>query len=384
MLSVDRIDEKLKSLKIYPDIVDIATSLQSKGRVCWLAGGIVRDLLLGREFNDVDLVTNATDAELLSLFPQAILVGQSFGVFKIPLGHGEIIDLTYFREEDGYFDGRRPSVIKPSTPEQDASRRDFTINALFWDLEFNKVVDYCGGLNDLKEKTVRAVGNPDIRFAEDALRVIRLVRFAVQLDFSIDSETLTSAFKSVVYLKKLSGERILQEVSKIKKMDQRQSFWSNDLVKACFDEIGLSYDYKKNQQNEAGTVVHDLFFMLGADKKSIDQLDRILKITKLLKRELEKIVYVLNFQGDEIDLCIEIEDNDDLKVVLQNFFKSEYDKCLDSLKKAPDRLVRPSDILGVVRPENMKKTLKAVRREQFLGRVLDVQSALIYVKNLNQ
>jgi tRNA nucleotidyltransferase/poly(A) polymerase len=225
----------------WPAITQIAEALNKKQRLCWVSGGAVRDIILSKVPLDFDLTTDATNEEILNLFPQAILVGQQFGVYKIPL-NGEVYDLTVFREEDEYKDGRRPIAIRRSTPLKDAERRDFTINALFWDLKNEIIVDYVDGLRDLVAGVIKCVGEPSLRFDEDYLRVLRMIRLSYSLGFKMDDKSYQAGLERSKSLSKISGERILAEILKLTVMKSRLKFYAEPLFVETMKHNDLSLE----------------------------------------------------------------------------------------------------------------------------------------------
>lgn len=222
-----------KNHRLYTDFKWVEQQLRAHQFVCWLAGGAVRDFLLGREVTELDLVTDASTENIKKIFNRVVLVGESFGVIKVQTPSGEIFDLATFREEADYRDGRRPSLVRSSVPTRDAQRRDFTINSLYWDEQVQKLHDHCGGKADLQLRTLRAVGEASVRFSEDYLRILRLVRFAAQLDFKIESQTESAALEQVGKISEISGERIWAELSKLKTAESWQRLAKLEL----FNEI---------------------------------------------------------------------------------------------------------------------------------------------------
>ncbi len=182
----------------------------------YFAGGCVRDLLLGVKAQDIDIATSATPDQVNLLFAKSIDVGQSFGVTRI-VEDGQVIEVAVFRNDGDYKDGRRPESIQFSDPEHDAERRDFTINALFLDLEKSEVIDYVGGIEDLKNKLIRTVGDPVKRFNEDHLRILRALRFSAQLGFEIEAPTLDAVKNKKQSLQSVSSERVREEILKLLK-----------------------------------------------------------------------------------------------------------------------------------------------------------------------
>ena len=189
----------------------IARTLRAAGHTALLAGGCVRDSLLGRKPKDFDVATSARPDQVEALFPKTLAVGKSFGVIVVVDGKVQT-EVAMFRSDGGYADGRHPDSIRFSTPEEDASRRDFTVNGLFADPESGAVLDYVGGLPDLAAGVVRAIGDPVERFGEDALRMLRAVRFAGVLGFALDPATADAIQRSVRLLRRVSAERVGQEL----------------------------------------------------------------------------------------------------------------------------------------------------------------------------
>lgn len=181
----------------------------------FVVGGAVRDLLLGREVKDWDLTTNLVPEEILKLFPKNSYYNNLFGTVGIIGKYEEIFEVTTYRSEEGYTDSRHPDrVIWGKSLEEDVKRRDFTINAMAMDIN-GKIFDFWDGQNDLKNNLIRTVGNPDERFGEDALRMIRAIRLAAQLKFQIEEKTFASIVKNAKLINNIANERIRDELFKI-------------------------------------------------------------------------------------------------------------------------------------------------------------------------
>ena len=180
----------------------------------YFAGGAVRDLLLGNTVSDIDLATSASPDEVESLFDRTIPVGKQFGVMVVVIDSTNY-EVTTFRSESGYLDGRHPTDVHFTDARQDAERRDFTVNALFLNPVNEQILDYVNGGNDLERKVIRTVGSPVKRFREDKLRLLRAVRFACQLNFEIAPETYNGIREYAGDLNQVSWERIRDEVLKI-------------------------------------------------------------------------------------------------------------------------------------------------------------------------
>jgi poly(A) polymerase len=194
--------------------IKIIQRLRSSGFEAFLAGGCVRDMLLGRTAKDFDVATNAEPIYVIRLFKRTIKVGAQFGVVMV-LIEGERVEVATFRSESGYDDGRHPTAIKFVSAAEDAGRRDFTINGMFYDPLKKEVIDYVNGQADLKNKIVRTIGKPAERFGEDYLRMLRAVRFSTQLGFAIEPKTWSAICSSAKNIIKISGERIAMELESI-------------------------------------------------------------------------------------------------------------------------------------------------------------------------
>ena len=196
--------------------VSVVEVLRSAGFEALFAGGCVRDLLLGVPAADYDVATNATPDAVIGLFRRTTLVGVSFGVVRVlgPKGVGEV-EVATFRTDGEYRDGRHPESVAFATAEADANRRDFTINGMFLDPISGGVIDYVGGRSDLERRVVRAIGDPRARFAEDKLRLLRAVRFASRLAFTLDPATAEAVSEMAPEVRQVSVERIAQEWSRM-------------------------------------------------------------------------------------------------------------------------------------------------------------------------
>jgi poly(A) polymerase len=193
---------------------EVCNVLRTGGFRALLAGGCVRDKLLGRSPEDFDIAADAHPEDVIALFPKTVAVGASFGVVLV-LWKGERYEVATFRADGPYLDGRRPSSVTYTDPEHDAQRRDFTINALFLDPETDQVIDYVGGQQDLEVGVVRAVGDPYRRFEEDHLRLLRAVRFTARFDYELESQTRDAVLALHSKIHGTSAERIRDELVKM-------------------------------------------------------------------------------------------------------------------------------------------------------------------------
>jgi poly(A) polymerase len=203
--------------------------LRAAGHTAYFAGGCVRDLVRGRAPKDIDIATDARPAEVQKIFPRTYAVGAHFGVIVV-LENNLQFEVATFRADGVYLDGRHPAEVHFSSPEEDARRRDFTINGMFFDPPNDAVIDFVGGRQDLNDRLVRAIGNPAQRFAEDRLRLLRAVRFATVLDFEIEAATWEAIVRSAGTIGEISAERIREELVRIFLSPHRARGW--DLLDA--------------------------------------------------------------------------------------------------------------------------------------------------------
>src|SRR6202521_217916 len=241
--------------------ISIVRTLRERGYKAYLVGGCVRDLLLGREPADYDVTTDATPDEVMRIFPDTYAVGAQFGVVLVPLperdvasnvctetsggrdvagyvsAKANVVEVATFRSDIGYSDGRHPDQVRFSKdPREDVERRDFTVNGLLLDPVTNQVLDFVGGRKDLEAGIIRTIGNPELRFAEDKLRMLRAVRFAARFGYAIEPKTFRAIQKLASQIGQVSRERVRDELSKmLTEGHARQAF-------LLLDETGLLHE----------------------------------------------------------------------------------------------------------------------------------------------
>jgi poly(A) polymerase len=211
---------------------EICVRLRDHGHVAYFAGGCVRDMVRGLTPKDFDVATDAPPEVVQRIFKHTYAVGAKFGVVVV-VENGANFEVATFRSDDAYIDGRRPSAVHFASPEEDARRRDFTINGMFFDPAKDQVIDFVGGRADIEAKLVRAIGDPSQRFAEDRLRMLRAVRFATVLDYKIGKQTWDALVANSAAVLEISAERIRDELVKIFLSPNRVRGW--DLL----DKSGL-------------------------------------------------------------------------------------------------------------------------------------------------
>jgi len=218
-------DNRKKSPCRREDATEVLKRLRQAGHVAYFAGGCVRDLLLGLEPKDWDIATDAQPKRVRELFSNTQAVGAAFGVILVREGKS-VVEVATFRSDQEYVDGRRPTGVRFTTAEEDAQRRDFTINGLFFDpLEGDRVIDFVGGVEDLRAKRLRAIGVAGERFAEDHLRLLRAVRFAARFGLEIEPATAAAMLRDGPLLKRISPERIGEELRLMLATPTRGAAW---------------------------------------------------------------------------------------------------------------------------------------------------------------
>ena len=241
--------------------------LRAAGHVAYFAGGCVRDLLLAKRPQDFDIATAARPEEVQKIFPRTYAVGAHFGVIVV-LENSFQVEVATFRSDGAYLDGRRPAEVHFSSPEEDARRRDFTINGMFYDPPTEQVIDFVDGRADLEAGIVRAIGDPGQRFAEDRLRLLRAVRFATVLEFEIEPATWVAMSEAAATIGEISAERIREELVRIFLSPQRSRGWDlldrSGLMEQILPEIAAMKGCAQPPQfHPEGDVFEHTRLMLG-------------------------------------------------------------------------------------------------------------------------
>src|SRR5256884_1469429 len=246
---------------------EVAQRLRAAGHVAYFAGGCVRDMVRGLAAKDFDIATNATPDVVQKMFPHTYAVGAHFGVVVV-VENGFNFEVATFRSDGAYLDHRRPVDVRFSSPVEDAKRRDFTINGMFFDPEKNEVIDFVGGHADLEAKLVRAIGDPAARFAEDRLRMLRAVRFATVLDYKIDNRTWDALVASAASINEITPERIPWELVKTFLSPNRVRGWElldqSGLMRTVLPELdAMKGCLQPEQFHPEGDVFEHPKLMLG-------------------------------------------------------------------------------------------------------------------------
>jgi putative nucleotidyltransferase with HDIG domain len=261
---------------------DFATSivltLRRQGFQAYLVGGCVRDLLLQREPKDYDVATNATPAQVMEIFPETYAVGAQFGVVLVPMPEGDVagnisteshaVEVATCRSDIGYSDGRHPDEVRFSgDPREDVARRDFTINGMLLDPATGEVLDFVGGRKDLAAGIIRSIGDPEKRFAEDKLRMLRAVRFAARFEYTIEPHTFAAIQKLAEQIQIVSRERVRDELTRmLTEGHARRAFLLLDesgLLKHVLPEISAMHGVEQPPEfhPEGDVFVHTLLLL---------------------------------------------------------------------------------------------------------------------------
>jgi poly(A) polymerase len=291
------------------EAAEIVAALRAEGFSAYLVGGCVRDYLLGLAVGDYDIATSATPDEVIRLFPEARLVGAHFGVVLV----GSVEVATY-RTDFSYRDGRHPEAVRFETdPSRDAQRRDFTINGLFLDPFSGEVLDFVGGQEDLRARIVRAIGDPAARFEEDRLRMLRAVRFAARLGFTIEPRTLKAIRDLSPAIHAVAPERIRDELTRILTEGGAQRgfemLWETGLLTELLPEVSAFRGVEQPPEfHPEGDVWTHVLLMLGRMERPTDTLGWGVLLHDVGKPETFARLDRIRFNG-HVDRGVEIARN---------------------------------------------------------------------------
>jgi len=291
-------------MNIPKEVKSVVEKLEKKGFQAYLVGGCVRDLIRGVEPGDWDIATNANPEEIKNLFPKSFM-NNKFGTVAI-----EEIEITPFRIEEKYTDKRHPDKVKwAKTIEQDLARRDFTINSIALEFpisnfQFPKIIDPFNGQKDLDKRIIRAVGKAEDRFSEDALRMLRAVRFATCLGFSIETKTSKAIKKNAPWLQAISKERIRDEFLKIimtdKAADGIELLKETGLLKYIVPELEEGYKVSQNKHHIYGCYEHAILSLKYAAKKNFNKYVRLASLFHDIGKPRAKRGQGSTFYGHEV------------------------------------------------------------------------------------
>jgi putative nucleotidyltransferase with HDIG domain len=423
--------------------IAIVKRLREAGYESYLAGGCVRDMLLGKAPQDYDITTNARPDDVVKIFPKTVPVGAQFGVILV-IVESEPFEVASFRYDGPYLDGRRPVQVRYGSLEEDIFRRDFTVNGMVYDPMTDQMIDLVGGRRDLDSKLVRAIGNPRSRFEEDRLRMIRAVRFAASLDFTIESETFAAISELASSVTQISWERIGEELTRILTEGGAKAGFElldrTGLLKVLLPEIDAMKDVEQSPDYHPegdvfthtmltldhldsptetlayGCLLHDVgkpvcirrdeerLTFYGHTEKGAAMAEQVLKRLKRSRATRERVAYLVRnhlrhlqapqmrlstlkrFLGEDgIDELLELTRIDALSA---NGDLQHYRFCMEKLTELkaeeihPEPLLRGRDLIamGFSPGPNFHKILKQVEEAQLGGELSSREQAMAWVK----
>lgn len=409
--------------KIALKIINILNKNKYKA---YLVGGCVRDMIMNNNPKDYDIVTDAKPKDIIKLFKRTIKVGMKFGIIKVICEKQEY-EIATFRKDGEYIDGRRPQTIEFSDEKEDTLRRDFTINGLIYDPINNNIIDYVNGKNDIKNKIIRTIGEPNKRFSEDYLRLIRAIRFAARLNFDIEKKTWIALVHLAHNIKKISKERISDELKKILINENRELairyLFDSSIFKYITIDLHKQFENNENKLNnllaissklkcDIFEVYYSLFFIIAflekyyksePDKNIQSLIKKNCLNLKLSNKETKKIIEIFNtsfklwisedypvwklkrlFRSTNIMKCIEI---DNLINNIYNFndssveyIKYKYSKYKDDLYITP--YINGEDLikLGFKGGKIFSQILFDVENFQLENKITSKEEAILYIK----
>lgn len=308
--------------------IKVIKRLHRNGFQALLAGGCVRDMLLGRPAKDYDVATDAQPKDVIRLFRRTLKVGAQFGVVMVLLD-GRQVEVATFRTETGYADGRHPGAVEFSNAAEDASRRDFTINGMFYDPLEERVIDYVAGQADLKARIIRTIGDPSERFGEDYLRMLRAVRFSTQLGFEIEKATWQAIRRNAGNIAKISGERIAMELEGILADPHRAAGASmlteTGLAETIFaalplDQAQTGVGILQQLRKKVDFALALAAFFAGGDT---DRAIRSCRILKLSRNRNKHINFLLSNRGRLLDADMSLAQLK--KILAEPYFRDLYE-----------------------------------------------------------
>ncbi|NQT01302.1 MAG: CCA tRNA nucleotidyltransferase [Planctomycetes bacterium] len=321
--------------------IKILKRLKRNGFEALLAGGCVRDMLLGKRAKDYDVATDAQPKDVTGLFRRTLKVGAKFGVI-IVLIEDQQVEVATFRTETDYVDGRHPAAVQFANAAEDAERRDFTINGMFYDHLKKEVIDYVDGQADLRAKIVRTIGRPAARFSEDYLRMLRAVRFSTQLDFTIEPLTWSAICSNAANIARISGERISMELEGILVNPNRSAgasmLFDSGLVETVFPRLSRQHrekaiDVLAQLRKQVDFALALACFFVGCPTDFAIEKCQVLKLSKT---QTKHIKFLLANRGKLLDDGMSLADLK--KILAEPYFGDLYElqRAIQMAEGGPD------------------------------------------------
>lgn len=396
-----------------PDLaVEIVSRLRDQGHEAYLVGGCVRDMVMNIEPADYDIATSATPETVMRIFPHTEAIGAQFGVVLV-VHRGHPFEVATFRSDEAYVDGRRPTGVVFTDAQTDVLRRDFTINGLLYDPVENRVLDYVSGQQDIRNRIVRAIGDPRKRFAEDKLRMLRAVRFAARFEYSIDPETWDAICAMAAQIGQVSAERISAELQRILteghadrgfRLLQNSGLlpqmlpelqW-NDHLERCLKSLSTSNGSPRNVTGDfaLGVLLHevperDVRSIAFRLKLSRSEMEHVITLNRARKqvgelRSLPVSARKRAFRQARFEDHLELVR---ICAIADNREPEEYNYARDLQRQWPPEAIWPAPLIsgedlismGFVPGPQFKTILTLVEDEQLEGRLGDREQAIAFV-----
>ena len=387
--------------------IDIIRRLRDKGHDAYLVGGCVRDMVMNIEPVDYDIATSAPPSEIMKIFPHTEPIGAQFGVVLV-IHRGHPFEVATFRSDEAYVDGRRPTGVVYTDVQTDVLRRDFTINGLLYDPIDKRVIDYVSGQADIRDRIVRAIGNPQKRFEEDKLRLLRAIRFGARLGYSIEPETWAAVCRMAPEIKRVSAERIRDELSRILTEGRAalgfRFLHESGLLAAILPSVQWSDQMERSLELIPAKAAIDFAFAVLLHEVPVDEVYRIAQDLKLSGSETNHVMSLVKCLprfGMLRDLSISdlkrflrmprFEDHLELARISATAGHRDLDAwnfAVHMLRKwsadeiAPPPLMSGDDliIMGLRPGPLFKEILTRVEDEQLEGRLQTSEQALSFVR----
>ena len=393
--------------------VEVVRRLRERGHEALWAGGCVRDLLLSVEPADYDVATSARPDEVRAIFPRSVAVGESFGVVTVLGRDRSEVQVATFRADGEYLDGRRPESVTFCSAEEDAKRRDFTINGMFFDPIGETVIDYVGGRADLEWGIIRAIGDAKLRFGEDKLRMVRAVRFATRFGFPIEDSTFAAMKELAAWVRAVSFERVADEMRKMLPHPRRAHgvrllAESGLLVEFAHEAVaaGVRYDALERltfpERPGGGPVTFPLALatlLIGVERRAVAALGQRWKLSNPERERVESLIARRGSLRDAASMSpsvlypalvhpgvgelLALDRADDPTA-------GHVDYCLDVLRTTPTDALNPAPVLtgddlmalGLTPGPKFKVWLDAARAAQLEGKIASRADAILFAQDL--
>lgn len=408
-----KIFEEFNKHPEFAQVLEVCKTLDKSGFKAWVAGGAVRDVLLRRRPKDFDVVTDAHPDVVETLFQKTLSVGKQFGIIVVVIDEVNV-EVATFRSDGEYKDGRRPDGVVFATPQEDALRRDFTINALFYDPLNDKLYDFANGQEDLQKKVIKTVGDPDKRFDEDKLRLLRAVRFVAELGFDLEERTVKAVEQRSHEVPVVSSERIRDEFFKLLKGEFAarglKLFYQLGFLHVIFPELksAIRPDWSQRVESVFANKVENSALALALfltvfevpEEQSLDLCHSIctkLKVSQKLKSEVSvllRFAYLTQAPLTEVEVKkVAGGELASLKLTLYLILKNQlgvsaqwgdkFQELVQTGYRLPEPLLSGSDLLalGLAPGPGVKKLLDEIYVLQIKEKIISKSKALEYAKS---